>query len=354
MNVLESTIKQIAPQSQPARNAAKARLDQLTMPHWALGRLMDLALDLAGMTGTARPQVADKTMVVMAGDHGIAAEGVSKYPQEVTAQMVFNFVQGGAGINALARLNGARVVVVDMGVAADLSELAAEGKIIGKCIGPGTKNMAAGPAMTRDDAIRALEAGIAVGRELGPTTDVFGVGEMGIGNTTPSSAIVAAVCGCEVASVTGRGTGVEDDQLLHKVSIIEKCLAVNQPDASDPLDMLSKVGGFEIAGIAGLILAAASMRKPVIIDGFITTAGALIAHQLAPLSGEYMIAAHQSVEQGHRIALKHLGKRPLLDLDLRLGEGTGAALAMNLVEAAVRVLTEVATFEDAAVSKAEQ
>ncbi len=354
MSLLSNTIGRIEPQDTDARARARARLEQLTMPYWALGRLMNLAEDLAGMTGSVPPQTANKTMVVMAGDHGVAAEGVSKYPQEVTVQMVYNFVAGGAGINALARLNGARVVVVDMGVAVDLGELAAVGKIIGKQIGPGTQNMAAGPAMTRDEAIRALEAGIEVGLELGRTTDVFGVGEMGIGNTTPSSAIVSVLCGCSVSEATGRGTGIEDGQLRHKICVIERCLEVNRPDPSDPLDVLSKVGGFEIAGIAGLILAAASMRKPVIIDGFISTAGALIAHRLAPLSAEYMIAAHRSVEQGHRIALESLGKAPLLDLNLRLGEGTGAALAMNLVEAAVRILTEVATFEEAAVSEADK
>jgi nicotinate-nucleotide--dimethylbenzimidazole phosphoribosyltransferase len=353
MSLLADSIRRIAPQDSAARAKAKSRLDQLTMPYWALGRLMDLAEDLAGMTGSVPPRTTDKTMVVMAGDHGVTAEDVSKYPQGVTAQMVYNFVAGGAGINALAGLNGARVVVVDMGVAADLSDLASAGKIVNKRIGPGTRNMAAGPAMSHDEAIRALEAGIAVGLELGQTTDVFGVGEMGIGNTTPSSAIVAALCGCSVADATGRGTGIEDEQLRHKIGVIEKCLDVNQPDASDPLDVLAKVGGFEIAGIAGLILAAASMRKPVIIDGFISTAGALIAHRLAPLSADYMIAAHQSVEQGHRIALQSLGKTPLLDLNLRLGEGTGAALAMNLVEAAARILTEVATFEEAAVSEAD-
>jgi nicotinate-nucleotide--dimethylbenzimidazole phosphoribosyltransferase len=237
-----------------------------------------------------------------------------------------------------------------MGVAADLSDLA--GKIISKKVGPGTKNMAVGPAMTREEAIKSLEAGIEVALELGPSVDVFGTGDMGIGNTTPSSAIVAALTGAPVATVTGRGTGISDDEIKLKIEVIEKSLAVNKPDKNDGLDVLSKVGGFEIGGIAGLILGAASLRKPVVVDGFISTAGALIAHSLAPVSAEYMIAAHRSVEQGHRIAQEHLGKQPLIDLDLRLGEGTGAALAMNFLEAAVRVLTEVATFEEAAVSDA--
>lgn len=351
MGLLETTLNQIVPQDAASRAKAHARLEQLTMPYWALGRILDLAVDLAGITRSMNPPVARKAVVTMAGDHGVVAEGVSKYPREVTPQMVYNFVAGGAGINALAKQAGANVVVVDMGVAADLSDLASAGKIISKRVGPGTKNMAQGPAMTREEAIRAVGAGIEVALELGPSVDVFGTGEMGIGNTTPSSAIVAILSGEDVSTVTGRGTGIDDGQLSAKVKIIEKCLGVNGCDPKDGLDVLAKVGGFEIGGIAGLILGAASLRKPVLIDGFISTAGALIAHCLCPTSADYMIAAHRSVEQGHRIALDILGKRPLLDLDLRLGEGTGAALAMNLVEAAVAVLTEVATFEEASVSK---
>lgn len=354
MSLLEEAIKQIVPQDPATRAAARARLEQLTMPHWALGRLMDLAEDLAGMTRSLNPPVKRKTVVTMAGDHGVASEGVSKFPQEVTPQMVHNFVRGGAGINALAHLAGARVVVVDMGVAGDLSALAREGKIVSKHIGSGTQNIARGPAMSRNDAIRCLEAGIEIARDLAASTDLFGTGDMGIANTTPSSAIIAMLSGVPVAEVTGRGTGVDDGQLRRKISVIEKALQVNRPEPGNPIDLLAKVGGFEIGGIAGLILGAASMKKPVLVDGLISTAGALIAYNLAPLAGDYMIAAHRSMEQGHRIALEKLGKKPLLDLDLRLGEGTGAALAMNLVEAAVRILTEVATFEEASVSEAEK
>jgi nicotinate-nucleotide--dimethylbenzimidazole phosphoribosyltransferase len=353
MSLLNTTLNRIAPQDAASRAAARNRLSQLTMPYWALGRLMDLAEDLAGITASVRPPVARKTIVTMAGDHGVAASGVSKYPQEVTAQMVFNFVAGGAGINALARLVGAKVVVVDMGVAADLSQLAKEEKIVSKRIAPGTANMAVGPAMSREEAIRSIEAGIEIALALADSTDVFGTGEMGIGNTTPSSAIVATLSGCSVEEATGRGTGIEEEQFKHKIKVIEEALSINRPDPSDALDVLAKVGGFEIGGIAGLILGAAFLRKPVLVDGFISTAGALIAKALSPVAAEYMIAAHRSVEQGHRIALNHLGKLPLLDLDLRLGEGTGAALAMHHVEAAVRILTEVATFEEASVSKAD-
>jgi nicotinate-nucleotide--dimethylbenzimidazole phosphoribosyltransferase len=354
MQLLASTIQKITPQNGAARKRARMRLEQLTMPYWALGRLMDLAEDLAGMTGFLRPPVARKTVVTMAGDHGITREGVSKYPQEVTPQMVRNFVNGGAGINSLARLVGARVVVVDMGVAGDLSDLVRDGKIVSKRIAAGTGNFASGPAMTREEAVRSLEAGIEIALSLESSTDLFGTGDMGIGNTTASSAIVSVFSGAPATDVTGRGTGIDDAQRLHKIAIIEKAIALNRPDRQDPLDVLAKVGGFEIGGIAGLMLGCASIRKPVLMDGFISTAGALIAARLSPPAGDYMIAAHRSKEQGHRIALDCLGKDPLLDLDMRLGEGTGAALAMNLVEAAVRILTEVATFEEAAVSKADK
>ena len=352
MSLLKETVGAIVAQDPKSRAAARARLEQLTMPHWALGRLMDLAEDLAGMTRSLRPPVERRAVVVMAGDHGVAAEGVSKFPQEVTLQMVYNFVNGGAGINALARVSGARVVVVDMGVAGDLGPLAAEGKILSRRIGAGAGNMAVGPAMSREDAIRSVEAGIEVALMLAAETDLFATGDMGIANTTPSSAIVSVMTGAAVADVTGRGTGIDDAGLSLKVAVIEKALAVNRPDPDDAMDVLMKVGGFEIGGIAGLILGAASLRKPVLLDGFISAAGALIAQGLAPRAADYMIAAHKSVEAGHRIALRQLGKEPLLDLGLRLGEGTGAVLAMPIVEGAVRVLTEVATFEEAAVSGA--
>ncbi|OGP79055.1 MAG: nicotinate-nucleotide--dimethylbenzimidazole phosphoribosyltransferase, partial [Deltaproteobacteria bacterium RBG_16_66_15] len=243
-------------------------------------------------------------------------------------------------------------VVVDMGVAGDLGPLAAEGKILSCRIGAGTGNMAVGPAMSREDAIRSVEAGIEVALMLAAETDLFATGDMGIANTTPSSAIVSVMTGAAVADVTGRGTGIDDAGLSLKVAVVEKALAVTRPDPDDAMDVLMKVGGFEIGGIAGLILGAASLRKPVLLDGFISTAGALIAQGLAPRAADYMIAAHKSVEAGHRISLQKLGKEPLLDLGLRLGEGTGAVLAMPIVEGAVRVLTEVATFEEAAVSGA--
>ncbi len=353
MGLLEETIAKVAPCDKGSREKARARLDQLTMPHWALGRIMDLAEDLAGMTRSMKPPVSRKIVVVMAGDHGVTAEGVSKYPAEVTPQMVYNFASGGAGINALSRNVGAHVLVVDMGVAAPLDDLIETKKIVSRKIGPGTRNMAEGPAMTRDEAVRAIEAGIEIARDVGPTVDVIGTGDMGIGNTTPSAAIAAVLTGGDVAEVTGRGTGIDDAQHSHKIKIIRKAIDLNRPDASDPVDVLAKVGGFEIGGLAGLVLGAASLQKPVVVDGFISTAAALLAYHLSPETADYMIAAHRSMERGHQAMLDKMGKSPLLDLNLRLGEGTGGALAMHLIDAAVCVLTEVATFEEAAVSEAE-
>jgi len=350
IDFLQATFRRIFPPASDFRDQATAHLEQLTMPHWALGDLMDLAVDLAGITRSLNPPVAKKTIVVMVGDHGVTVEGVSRYPSEVTAQMVHNFVAGGAGINALARQARAEVVVVDMGCAADLSELSRTGKIISKKIAAGTENIAHGAAMTRTHAVMAVEAGIEVANQLAPDVDVFGTGDMGIGNTTPSTAIVAALTGKSVTELTGRGTGLDDEQLAHKKKVLERILRINKPDARDGLDVLARVGGFEIGGIAGLIIGAAAERKPVVVDGFISTAGAMIACSLEPFVRDYIICAHRSMEQGHGAMHEKIGCKPLLDLNLRLGEGTGAALAMNLVEAAAAVLTEVATFADAGVT----
>jgi nicotinate-nucleotide--dimethylbenzimidazole phosphoribosyltransferase len=324
------------------------------MPYWALGRLMDLAETLAGITADPSFQVKRKTIAVMAGDHGVTEEGVSLYPKDVTAQMVYNFIAGGAGVNAIAAVCGARVVVVDMGVDADLSTANADGKLFIKKIRRATSNMAKGPAMTRDEAIRSVIAGIETATQLAPTTDVFGTGDMGIGNTTPSSAIVSVITGKSPAEVTGRGTGIEEAQWRAKVEVIERAIKVNQPNPADAFDVLSKVGGFEIGGIAGLILGAAANRKPVLVDGFISTAGALIAQAIEPKSADYMIAAHLSVEPGHAAMLAKLNLRAHLDMDMRLGEGSGGALAMCIVDAAWQVLNNVATFESAGVAKADK
>jgi len=350
MDKLQSTINRIGPLDREAMRQAQTRQDSLTKPQGSLGRLEELAVKVAGIQGTAQPRIRDKVIVTMAGDHGVAAEGVSLFPQEVTAQMVYNFLRGGAGINVLARHVGARVVVVDMGVAADLEP---HPELLVKKVAYGTKNMTQGPAMSREEAIRAIEAGIEiVESELSRGMDIVGTGDMGIGNTTPSSAIVAALTGAPVADVTGRGTGIGDEQWAHKVETIERALALNRPDPADPLDVLARVGGLEIGGIAGVILGAAAHRLPVVIDGFISGAGALIAAELAPQVKDYLIAAHLSVEQGHRLVLERLGLTPLLNLNMRLGEGTGAALGISLVEAAVKILNEMATFAEAGVSEA--
>lgn len=354
MSLLKRTLKNIYPQDCDARDRAKERLDQLALPHWALGDLMDLSMDLAGITRSMHPTVSRKAIITMAGDHGVVAEGVSKFPQEVTPQMVYNFVNGGAGINALARQAGAEVIVVDMGVAADLKQLAAEGKIINKKVGLGTDNIAKGPAMSLAMATRSVEAGIDVANDLADRIDLFGTGDMGIGNTTPSTAIAAAITGKPLTELTGRGTGLDDEQLAHKIRVLETILERNKPDPKNGLDILAKVGGFEIGGLAGLIIGAAAHRKPVVIDGFISSAAALIAVTIEPFVRDFIICAHRSMEPGHRAMLEKLGCRPLLDLNLRLGEGTGAALAMNLVEAAAAILTEVATFEEAAVAGADK
>jgi nicotinate-nucleotide--dimethylbenzimidazole phosphoribosyltransferase len=355
MSLLDRTLKRIYPQDSTARDAAKTRLDQLALPYWSLGDLMDLAMDLAGMTRSMKPPVARKAIVTMAGDHGVVQEGVSKFPSEVTPQMVYNFVNGGAGINALARQVGAEVFVVDMGVAADLNDLAKAGKIINKKVGLGTDNIAVGPAMSLAMAQRSIESGIDIANDLAQRFDVIGTGDMGIGNTTPSTAIAAVFTGKDVAELTGRGTGLDDAQLNHKISVIKRILEINKPDPKNGLDVLAKIGGFEIGGIAGLILGCAANQKPVVVDGFISTAGALIAYTIEPFVRDYIICSHRSVEPGHKAMQQHLGwTKPLLDLNMRLGEGTGGAVAMNLLEAAVAILTEVATFEEAAVAGADK
>lgn len=349
--LLEETIKKIVPKDSKAMEAAKARIANLTMPPWALGRILDLAGDLSGINACFPPKVERKNIVVMAGDHGVVREGVSQFPQEVTVQMVGNFVNGGAGINVFARLNRCSVTVVDMGVAGDLSALAETKKILSRKVGWGTKNMFKEPAMTPGEARKSVEIGIQVAQDLDVSTDVFGTGEMGIGNTTPSTAIASVITGVLCSEIAGCGTGINSQALQHKIAIIEESIKLHRPSKRDPLDLLSKVGGFEIGGLAGLILGAASLRKPVVIDGFISTAAALLAAELCPNAIDYMIAAHQSKEAGHKIMLNHLGLKPLLDLDLRLGEGTGGALAMNLIDAAFCIVTEMATFQDAGVSR---
>ncbi len=351
MKLLSTTIQAVEPQSAEIRQLATEHLCNLTMPRWALGRILDLAVDLAGITRSLTPPVQRKNIVLMAADHGVVAEGVTEQPQEVTRQMIYNFVNHGAGINVLADNAGAKVTVVDIGVAGSLDKLVANGKIIDGKIAPGTNNFTRGPAMSREQAIKSIETGIAIVNNLAPDTDVFGTGEMGIGNTTPSSAIIAVFSETsELDTIVDRGAGLPECKLPLKIAAIQRGIEFNRPNPQDGLDVLAKVGGFEIGGIAGIILGAAALKKPVVVDGFISTAGALIALSLCPAAKDYMIAAHGSMEKGHRSMLELLDKNPLLNLNLRLGEGTGAALAMPLLDAAVAVMTRMATFTEAKVT----
>ena len=350
--VLSNIIEMIKPLDEGAMAQAQARQDMLTKPQGALGRMEELSIQLAGIQGKPIPQIRHKAIITMAGDHGVVAEKVGNWPQEVTTQMVYNFLGGGAGINVIARQAGIRIIVVDMGVA---SELETNPQLLSRKVAPGTQNMYLGPAMTNEQAMRAVETGIEIVRdEVAKGLDIVGTGDMGIGNTSASSAICAVITGRPVVEVTGRGTGITDEQLAHKVEVITRALAVNHPDPAQPLDVLAKVGGFEIGGLVGVMLAAAAHRIPVVIDGFISGAAALIATELAPGLKDFLISAHVSAEAGHKSLLNYLGLKPLLDLGMRLGEGTGAALAIFLAETSARILAEMATFAEAEVSEKEE
>jgi nicotinate-nucleotide--dimethylbenzimidazole phosphoribosyltransferase len=351
MNLLSKTIEQIKPLDKAVMDEVRARQGTLTKPAGSLGRLEEISIQIAGIQRKAKPIVEKKAMITMAGDHGVVAEKVGNWPQEVTAQMVDNFLRGGAGINVLARHSGARIVFVDMGVVSDLKP---HPQLIVKKVGHGTTNICRGPAMTEAQAVQALEAGInIINSEVKKGLDIVGTGDMGIGNTTASSAIFAALTGLPAEKVTGRGTGLSDEQLTHKTDCVRRALERNKPDKSKPVEVLAKVGGFEIGGLAGVMLGAAAQRIPIIIDGFISGAAALIALALAPQIKDYLIAGHVSAEAGHAAMLKYMGLKPLLSLELRLGEGTGAALAISIAEAAVRTLNEMSTFAEAGVSEEE-
>jgi nicotinate-nucleotide--dimethylbenzimidazole phosphoribosyltransferase len=329
---------------------AQQRLDNLTKPRGSLGRLEEIAKQLVAITENKMPDLDKKIIFTFAGDHGVADEGVSAFPKEVTQQMVFNFLNGGAGINVLAKHAGADIVVVDIGVDYDFQNLMNSSFEMKKVM-KGTKNMRIEPAMTRREALQCLEVGMELAEKYAKKGyKIFGTGEMGIANTTPSSAIASFFTGKSVEEVTGRGTGIDDTSWKNKVEVIKDSLMLNKFDTCDPVDVLSKVGGTEIGGIAGLIIGAAAQRIPVVIDGFISTAGALIAYELEPKTKDYMFAAHNSQEIGHKAMLEKIGLDAILDLNLRLGEGTGAALAMLIIEAGLKIYREMATFEEAAVA----
>ena len=347
MHSLRGILGNMASLDTEAMRIVAERQDRLTKPRGALGVLEDISIKIAGITGDTNPLPGKKVVIVMAADHGVTAEGVSLYPSEVTAQMVANILSGGAAINVLARHAGATVRVVDIGVA---SPVAGKG-LVSRRIRPGTANMAAGPAMSRAEAVAALEVGIEIARdEVSRGADILATGDMGIGNTTAASAITASITGLDPLEVAGRGTGIDEARLEQKVAVIRRALEVNRPDPRDPLDVLSKVGGLEMAGIAGVILAAAAARRPVLIDGFISAAGALIAAGLHQGSADFMLASHLSVEKGHAAILQRLGLHPIIRANMRLGEGTGAALAFMLVDASLKILAEMATFDEAGVS----
>ncbi|MFW6138312.1 MAG: nicotinate-nucleotide--dimethylbenzimidazole phosphoribosyltransferase [Spirochaetota bacterium] len=345
MKTLEEYIAMVKPAEKKVLQDVQTRLDSQTKPPGSLGKLEELCKQLAKAQVTANPCCDRRIIFTMAADHGVAREGTSAYPQSVTAQMVANFINGGAAVNVLAKHGGCEVVVVDMGVCSDLE---CRG-FVNRKIDYGTRSFARGPAMSMEQARRAVEAGIQLALDY--DFDVLGTGDMGIGNTAASSAVASVLMGRDPAEVTGKGTGIDDRMLHKKIEVIRTGIAVNRPDPQKPLEVLSRVGGFEIGGIAGLILGAAIKKKLAVVDGFISTAGAMIAHALSPAVDDYFIISHLSAERGHHNLVGYLGKSPLLDLEMRLGEGTGSAVAMEVLDAAVRLYYDMATFDQAGVDK---
>ena len=348
---LDDIVVNIRPGDVQAKRAAAQRQQRLTKPPGSLGRLEALSIQLAGIFGTARPTVRGTTVIVAAADHGVVAQGVTGYPQTVTAQMVLNFLAGGAAINVMARTRGVDLVIVDAGVA---TPLPAHPDLQVVASGRGARNITQGPAMTSTQAEACIRAGVKLAMAAAERgASIIGTGDMGIGNTTAASAITAALTQTSPRHTTGRGTGRSNPELAHKISCVERALDVNQPDPSDGLDVLTKVGGFEIGVLAGVALGGALARRVVVLDGFVSGAAGLIAHSLCPTVRDYLVAGHLSAEPGHRLALKHLALDPLLDLGMRLGEGTGALLATGLVEIAAACLADMATFNEAGVSDRE-
>jgi len=350
MSLLQETLAKIRPLDEAVMKKVQSRLDSLTKPPGSLGRLEDMVRQYAGITGEERPKVPGKCMVLMAADHGVAELGVSAYPIETTIHMTRNYLLAkGAGANALANHCGADMVVVDMGIAGELADLPG---LWQRKIAPGTRNFTLGPAMTREQAVQAVETGIeVVNSQVKRGFSCFSLGEMGIGNTTSSAAVVAVFAGISPEEATGRGTGISDSRLQVKIDAVRRGLAVNKPNSADGLDVLAKVGGFEIGGLAGVILGAAANRCMVVIDGFNASAAGLIANALQPLSKHYMLASHLSAEPAHNRMLELLGLTAYIDMGLRLGEATGASLAMDLLDVSIKMLSEMATFEEAGVSQ---
>ncbi|MDC7224935.1 MAG: nicotinate-nucleotide--dimethylbenzimidazole phosphoribosyltransferase [Spirochaetales bacterium] len=351
MELLNKTIEAITPPSEEIREQARARQNELTKPKGALGRLEELSINLAGIKRTVYPELPRKAVITFAGDHHtVHEEKIASAPMEVTVQMMANFVNGGAGVNALCRATGARVAVADMGVALPYPEM----PIYRKSVGKGAANITKGPAMTREQAIQSLEGGMEVlFAEAEKGLDIVGIGEMGIGNTTPASAIMSLLSGTPVEQITGPGAGITDEVIARKVEVIKTALKINQPDKTDGLDILCKIGGFEIGGMAGAMIAAASRDIPVLVDGFISTAAALLAITVAPACEPFLIPSHFSAETGYSHAMDFMKRKPLLDLGMRLGEGSGAAMAMALCDGACSIINTMSTFAEASVAVAE-
>jgi len=353
MKLLTKTIQSIQTADQAFMKKAYERLDNQARPNGSLGKMEHMAARLAAIFQQLDIQLTNKMIVVCAGDHGICEASVSRFPPDVTPQMVLNFINGGASINVLAKDAGASVRVADLGVNYSFDR---ELPLFHKKIEYGTHNFSKTTAMTRNQAISSIEAGIEMVDELfqEQPIHVLGTGDMGIGNTTPSTAIIACYASKPVKQLTGKGTGIDDKGLEKKIKIIEDSIKMHRPDPSDPIDVLQKVGGFEIGGLCGLVLGAAVHRIPVICDGLISTAGALLAVELCKAAKDYLFASHQSVEIGHQYMLKHLNLDPMLQMDFRLGEGTGAAIGMKLMDAATRVLSDIKTFDEVGIVNAQK
>ena len=346
---LQQLLNRIEPVDRSLSAVAQAHLDDLTKPQGSLGRLEEIALKYVLATGSLTPVLTKKKICCFAGDHGVAIEGVSAFPAEVTPQMVYNMLNGGAAINVLTRHAGADLDVVDMGVNHDFPDMAG---LVKRKVKPGSANIATGPAMSEEDALQAVLSGAELAVEAYKAGfHILGTGEMGIANTTPATALYSVLLDVPVESITGRGTGIDDERLKHKIGIIKQAIEVNASRSDKPFGALAALGGYEIAAITGFVLGAASCRVPVVVDGFISSSGAVVALKLCPAVEDYLFFSHLSNEQGHRVVMQKLGARPILDLDLRLGEGTGAALSMQLIEGALKIYNEMATFSGARVSE---
>lgn len=345
---LQETINRIKPFDEETAKLADRHSDSLTKPPGSLGKLELIARQLAGITGQLWPDLSQKAVIVMAGDHGVCEEGVSAFPQEVTPQMVINFLNGGAAVNVLARQADADVVCVDIGVCGELEHE----RLVSRKVVHGTANMVKGPAMTREETIQAIMVGInVVNEKVKSGSRLFATGEMGIGNTTASAAITTVLTGLSPEQSVGRGTGINDSGWMNKVDVVKRAISVNKPDDKNPIDVLAKIGGVEIAGLVGVIIGAASNGCPVVIDGYISSVAALVASRLAPGTKPYMLASHLSQEQGHFKLLESMGLSPMIQLEMRLGEGTGAVLCFHFIDAALLLMQEMATFDSAGISK---